>query len=72
MPADIINLRRVRKAKARTEAQKTAAENRVKSGRTKAERAEVSAVIKLDHSRLDGAKRSNPGEDGDLDPGTVP
>jgi hypothetical protein len=36
--AEIINLRMARKAKARTEAEKQADENRVKFGRTKAEK----------------------------------
>jgi hypothetical protein len=38
MPADIVNLRRARKAKARTEHEKTAADNRIAFGRTKAEK----------------------------------
>lgn len=36
--AEIINLRMARKAKARSEAEKQAAENRVKFGQTKAEK----------------------------------
>jgi Domain of unknown function (DUF4169) len=71
MTADIINLRRARKAKARTEKDAQAAENRAKSGRSKAERKMTNAVLKLDRSRLDSARRSNPDEDEDLDPGTV-
>jgi hypothetical protein len=38
MSAEIVNLRRVRKAKARGEREKQAADNRVAFGRTKAER----------------------------------
>lgn len=37
--ADVFNLRQARKAKARADAAKTAAENRARHGRTKAERA---------------------------------
>ena len=36
--AEIINLRQARKQKARAEAEKTAAQNRIAFGRTKAER----------------------------------
>ena len=71
MTADIINLRKARKAKSKAAAGKTAAENRVRFGRTKTERDHVSSVLKIDKSRLDGAKRSNPDEDEDLDPGSV-
>ena len=38
MTADIVNLRRARKTKARAEREQQAAENRVRFGRTKAER----------------------------------
>ena len=41
--AEIINLRLARKAKARAEADKTAATNRVKHGQTKADKARVKA-----------------------------
>lgn len=70
MTAHIINLRKARKAKARAEKEKQAAENRVKFGRTKHERETAGAVMKIDTSRLDGARRANPDDD-DLDPGTV-
>ena len=63
MTAGIINLRKARKAKARAEAVKTASENRVKFGRTKTEREQVSAVLKIERSRLDGAQRANPGDE---------
>jgi hypothetical protein len=39
MPADIVNLRRARKAKAHTERERRAAENRAAFGRTKEEKA---------------------------------
>jgi hypothetical protein len=38
MPADIVNLRRARKAKARAEREKTAADHRVAFGRSKVEK----------------------------------
>ena len=38
MPADIVNLRRARKAKAHAEREKTAADNRVAFGRSKVEK----------------------------------
>jgi Domain of unknown function (DUF4169) len=54
MPADIVNLNRFRKAKARDDTAKQAAENRVKFGRTKAEKSKVAAEEKLAVKRLDG------------------
>jgi Domain of unknown function (DUF4169) len=54
MPADIVNLNRFRKAKARDDKAKQAAENRVVFGRTKAEKAKVAAEEKLVVKRLDG------------------
>jgi hypothetical protein len=43
MTGDVVNLRRVRKAKARSERERAAAANRVKFGRTKAERTSAEA-----------------------------
>jgi Domain of unknown function (DUF4169) len=55
--AEPINLNKARKAKAKLEAKATAAENRVRFGRTKAEM----AAAELEKARLarqtDGAKR---------------
>ena len=56
--ADIINLNKVRKLKARTEAEKRAAENRVRFGRSKEEKQRelnqtAEAAKKLDGHRLD-------------------
>jgi hypothetical protein len=52
-----INLNKARKAKAKIEAKATAAENRVRFGRTKAEK----TAVKLEQDRLarqtDGVKR---------------
>jgi hypothetical protein len=55
--ADVINLRRVRNAKARAEKARQAAENRVRFGRTKDERERATAIADLDRRRLDQAKR---------------
>lgn len=55
--AELINLNRARKARARADVKASAAENRVKFGRSKAE----TAAAKLDAERarrdLDGKKR---------------
>jgi ribosomal protein S2 len=54
--ADIINLKAVKKAKARAEKERTAEANRAKHGRTKDERSRTEAEQdRLDHT-LDGAK----------------
>ena len=56
MPADLINLRQARKARARAEKGSHSAANRAKFGRTKAEREIKSAADDLDRRRLDGHK----------------
>jgi hypothetical protein len=61
MGAEIINLRRARKAKARAEAQTSAAENRTKHGVSKAEREKVGRTKSQERSRLD-AHRIGDGE----------
>jgi hypothetical protein len=61
--AEIVNLNRVKKAKARAEAEKTAAANRARHGRTKAERAKDTAEEKRRSTLLDGA-RIEPEADG--------
>jgi len=53
---EIVNLRRARKAKARSEAEKTAAENRAKFGAGKAEKQIVDAREALEKRRLDQHK----------------
>lgn len=55
--ADILSLSKARKAKARVAKEATAAENRVKFGRTKAEKEAEAAKDALAQKRLDGAKR---------------
>jgi hypothetical protein len=52
--AEIINLRRARKAKAKTEAESQAAANRIAFGRSKAEKETGRAVQSLETQRLDG------------------
>jgi hypothetical protein len=58
--AEIVNLKRARKAKAAAEARELAAENRARSGRTKGakqrDEAEAEALARL----LDGARREPP------------
>ena len=55
--AEIINLNRARKAKARVDKQAEAQSNRAKFGRSKAEK-QAEAAERLRHERdLDGAKR---------------
>jgi hypothetical protein len=55
--AEIINLRQVRKARARAEAQKEAAANRVEHGRTKTERNLTEARGDKAAKDLEGHKR---------------
>jgi len=52
-----INLNRFRKAKKRADKQATAAANRVKYGRTKAEKAKDGAEADKQARTVDGAKR---------------
>ncbi|PPD27179.1 MAG: hypothetical protein CTY20_13220 [Hyphomicrobium sp.] len=73
MAADIINLNRARKDKARAEKTAKAAENRVKFGRSKAEKTKIMADKERRQRELEGARRAiGPDHpDCDLDPGTV-
>ncbi|MGP9819842.1 DUF4169 family protein [Salinarimonas sp. NSM] len=61
MSAEIVNLRRARKAKARTAAEAAAAENRVLFGRTKAQRTAEAARDEQDRRRLEGHRRETEG-----------
>lgn len=56
MTADIVNLRRVRKAKARTAREQQAEANRLKFGRPRVERELDRKKNDLEKRRLDGAK----------------
>ena len=56
---EIVNLRRARKAKRRASDEAQAAANRIKFGRTKADRlADTAAAERLDR-QLDGARRDD-------------
>ncbi len=55
--ADIINLRRARKDKARTDREMVAAENRLKFGQSKSERKLKDALQHQADQNLDGHKR---------------
>lgn len=60
MPADIINLRRARKAKARRAHEQAAAENRRLHGRTKPEKAKEAAERKRAVRAIDAHRRDDP------------
>lgn len=55
--AEILNLNQARKAKTREKARKTADENAVKFGRTKAQKQREAAQAKKAQTLLDGHKR---------------
>ena len=57
---EIVNLNRARKARAKAESQASAAANRVKHGRTKAEKAIDRSAEDRRARLLDGAKRDDP------------
>ena len=57
--AEIVNLNRARKAKARDAAQAKAAESRAKYGQTKAERARLAAESAKLRAVIDGAKKED-------------
>lgn len=63
MAGEVVNLRRARKAKARAEAEAGAAENRVRFGRTLAERRQAEAEAAREAARHEGHRR-DPGGDG--------
>jgi capsule polysaccharide export protein KpsE/RkpR len=60
--AEIINLRRARKAKAKSQSETKADANRVAFGRTKAEKQATAAVKSLEARRLEGHKRTTDDE----------
>ncbi|MFB2531848.1 DUF4169 family protein [Paracoccus sp. p4-l81] len=55
--SQIVNLNRARKAKARAEDRKTADENAVRFGRTKAQKARETADADRARAELDGKRR---------------
>src|SRR3546814_15030790 len=60
--ADIINLNKHRKQKARIEAERQAADNRVRFGRTKAEKDKATAEAEAAGQRMDQLRREPPDE----------
>jgi hypothetical protein len=60
--AEIHNLRRFRKMKLRSASELQAAENRIRFGRSKAERKSVEANALLDTRRLDAHRRQEADE----------
>jgi hypothetical protein len=63
--AEIINLRRARKARAQVDKETLAAENRVRFGRTGEERRRREAEESLAKRRLEGHRREDPPEPDD-------
>lgn len=63
--AEIVNLRRARKARIKAEAEARAGANRIAFGRTKAEKKQSEAEKALQASRLDGHRLTGekPGKD---------
>jgi hypothetical protein len=61
--ADIINLRMVRKAKARAEAAARAEENRAKFGQTKADKKQRKAEKALEIRRIEAGKLEKSADD---------
>jgi hypothetical protein len=62
--AEIINLNKVRKARAKAGAQQQAAENRIRHGRTKAEKQAERAATEAAAKKLDGHHLAPKDEDG--------
>ncbi len=54
---ELVNLRRIRKARAQEEADSKAAQNRLLHGRTKAERERARLQAEQDRRRLDALRR---------------
>lgn len=63
MTAEIVNLRRARKTKARAEKSRKADENRAKYGRSKRDRVLRAAEDELQRRRLDGLIRTPSDDD---------
>lgn len=70
MSADIVNLRKIRKARDRAEKEKRAEENRVKFGRTKAEREALATGKAISLRRLDAHRRDGQGDEEENGGGT--
>ena len=63
----VVNLNRFRKQKARAEADQQAAENRLRFGRSKAEKAREAAAVEEAKRKLDQLRR-DPSPDSPLEP----
>jgi hypothetical protein len=61
--ADIINLNKARKRKARADAERQAAENRVRFGRTRGQKEQDAAAEEEARRRMDGLRREKPQDD---------
>lgn len=72
MSAEIVNLRKARKARDRAEKEKRAEENRAKFGRTKAERELESANKAIDLRRIEAHKRDEDDDASGKDDGNGP
>ncbi len=62
MTGDIVNLRRVRKARARDAADQAAAANRAAFGRSRADKSLAETRRQLADARLSGHRRTEPDE----------
>ncbi|MFN0217989.1 MAG: DUF4169 family protein [Hyphomicrobium sp.] len=75
MVAEIVNLNKARKQRARVDRDRSAEENRRRFGQPKAERVKVESEHEHRERLLDGAQRAAPGrldrDHDDLDPGSV-
>ena len=68
MGADIINLRHVKKSRARLEKEQQAAQNRLHFGRSKTEKEMVNRRNAMERDKLDAHQRIRPAsEDGEKD-----
>lgn len=61
--ADIINLNKARKRKARADAERQAAENRVRFGRTRGQKEQDAVAEEEARRRMDGLRRETPQDD---------
>jgi Flp pilus assembly protein TadD len=68
--AEIVNLRMARKARQRAEAERTAAQNRAKFGRTKAQKAKERADAERAARAIDGARRADAPRDSEPEAGS--
>lgn len=72
MSAEIVNLRRARKAKARADKEREAAQNRVTHGRSKGERRLTEAQAEREQRAHEGHRRPGSGHGDDGERGGTP